>query len=224
MSDYKQGSFDAAKFKDVFGLSSVDEDKAYSDGSSTGTKQVAALGTYLTKSDYNRLKNDDKVWDAYASVNGQDAADKKRESGAMSINTLDALMDDLSAKKPEEAEEVAPTEPRKPYAKSPELAHAEARIKTHEEDVWSGKYSSDLYDMDYKPHAAATNFLDRYRMNLGSKLADGLYEDPQDRERYNTEVTRQRARTNPSNVGSGENEQSLDAALYARSGSDNRKA
>ena len=105
MSDYKKGTFDADKFQDVFGLSTVDESEAYSEGSGTGSKQTGALGTYMSEKDYNRLKDSDEVWDAYASVNGSDAMNKKRDGGSMSLNTLDALMDDLSvAKQTEETE------------------------------------------------------------------------------------------------------------------------
>ena len=132
---YKQNSFDAQQFQDVFGLKSVDEGKAYSEGSTTGTKQTGALGTYMTKKDYNRLKNDDKVWDAYASVHGKEAAASKREKGAMSINTLDSLMDDLSA----DAKEASPT-PKAPKPKtkeefveaSPEIVEAKERIAAYQ--------------------------------------------------------------------------------------------
>jgi len=105
MSDFKKGTFDADKFQDVFGLSTVDEGEAYTEGSGTGSKQTGALGTYMNKGDYNRLKDSDEVWDAYASINGSDAMEKKREGGSMSLNTLDALMDDLSVAKQEDSGE-----------------------------------------------------------------------------------------------------------------------
>ena len=138
---YKQNSFDAQQFQDVFGLKSVDEGKAYSEGSTTGTKQTGALGTYMTKKDYNRLKNDDKVWDAYASVHGKEAAASKREKGPMSINTLDSLMDDLSA----DAKETAPT-PKAPKPKeefveaSPEIVEAKERVKAYEKEMRGDGY------------------------------------------------------------------------------------
>ena len=140
---YKQGSFDAQQFEDVFGLKSVDEGKAYSEGSTTGTKQTGALGTYMTKKDYNRLKNDDKVWDAYASVHGEEAAAAKREKGAMSINTLDSLMDDLSADAETKAE--APTPVKKPdfVEASPEIVEAKQRVKAYEEEMRGDRF--DVY-------------------------------------------------------------------------------
>jgi hypothetical protein len=95
---YKPGSYDESRFSSVFGLKPVSEENAYSKGSTTGTKQVAGLGTYLTEDDYNRLRNSDKVKDAYAEVYGQSAADKKFEGNpdGLSINALDALFDKLA--------------------------------------------------------------------------------------------------------------------------------
>ena len=141
---YKQGSFDAQQFEDVFGLKSVDEGKAYSEGSTTGTKQTGSLGTYMTKKDYNRLKDDDKVWDAYASVHGDEAAAAKREKGAMSINTLDSLMDDLSA----DAKEAAPTpkapKPEEEFVEaSPEIVEAKERVKAYEKEMRGDRF--DVY-------------------------------------------------------------------------------
>ena len=140
---YKQGSFDAQQFEDVFGLKSVDEGKAYSEGSTTGAKQTGALGTYMTKKDYNRLKNDDKVWDAYASVHGEEAAAAKRDKGPMSINTLDSLMDDLSADAKTETE--APTPVKKPdfVEASPEIVEAKERVKAYENEMRGDRF--DVY-------------------------------------------------------------------------------
>ena len=70
MSRFAGEKLDAAAFKEQFGLESVPEGKAYSEGSTTGTKQVEGLGTYMTEKDYDRLKNDDKVWDMYSDVYG----------------------------------------------------------------------------------------------------------------------------------------------------------
>ena len=152
---YEQGTYDADQFKDVFGLKSVDEGKAYSKGSTTGTKQVGALGTYMTKKDYNRLKNDDKVWDAYASVHGEEAAAAKRDKGPMSINTLDSLMDDLSAGAPTEEAE-APAEVKKPdfVEASPEITEAKERAAAYTQKRLNGgfeifgKRKTDFYDPD----------------------------------------------------------------------------
>ena len=139
-----KNQFNAASLKEHFGIESVDEDKAYKKDSSTGTKQTAGLGTYLTEDDYNRLKNDDKVWTAYASLHGQSAMEDKRDGGDMSINTLDALFDDLSK---EEKEAVAPVkqEENKPIEHSPEIKQAVQRVRTYENDVMSGKLSNDIF-------------------------------------------------------------------------------
>ena len=154
---YKAGSFDADKFEEVFGLSTVDEGDAYTGGSSTGTKQVAALGTYMTKKDYNRLKDSDEVWDAYAAINGEDAMEKKRKKGDMSLNTLDALMDDLSAKAPEEEEESAPEEPFEKIAKSEDHLEAEANYDKHFENgnPWAATSAVDSYESAFKNATAA---------------------------------------------------------------------
>lgn len=169
---YKAGSFDAARFKDEFGLETVDESKAYSEGSSTGTKQTGALGTYMTKDDYNRLKNSDKVWKAYAAVNGKDAAEKKREGGDMSLNTLDSLMDKLSIDKPKEEAAPEPT-PSKPVQveRSPEFAHAKARVQQYTDDVTSGRTGKELFGKA----PDSTSFLDRYKLRLGERLENGNY-------------------------------------------------
>ena len=61
------------------------------------TKANSALGGgYLTNETYERLKGDARVKEAYAAVNGQEAADKKFKDGSISINTMDALFDTLT--------------------------------------------------------------------------------------------------------------------------------
>ena len=168
---YKTGSFDAARFKDEFGLKTVDESKAYSEGSTTGTKQTGALGTYITKEDYERLKGSDKVWDAYASIHGKDAAESKRQQGDMSINTFDALMDKLSIDKPNEAAP-EPTSSKPPQVeRSPEFAHAKARVQQYTDDVTSGRTGKELFG----EAPDSTSFLDRYKLRLGERLENGNY-------------------------------------------------
>ena len=152
---YKAGSFDADKFKEVFGLTTVDEGDAYTKGSSTGSKQVAALGTYMTKQDYNRLKDSDEVWDAYAAINGKKAMEKKREGGDMSINTLDALMDDLSAKAPQDNAETK--EPFQPVEKSEDHLEAEANYDKHFENgnPWDTTSAVQSYETAFARAAAS---------------------------------------------------------------------
>ena len=168
MSDFQKGSFDAAKFQDVFGLSSVDESKAYKKGSSTGTKQTAALGTYLTKDDYNRLKDSDQVWEAYASVNGSDAMEKKRKGGSLSVNALDGLMDDLSAAKQEKATEETAKEPFDPVGKSDDHKAAEENYDKHfdgDSNPWDTTSAVDSYQSAFDRVTAAGK-----EMNAGEYL------------------------------------------------------
>ena len=127
--NYKEGSFDAAKFKEIFGLKGVSEGKAYSEGSTTGTKQVGALGTYLTEKDYNRLKDSDEVRDAYTALRGEEAAEKKFAGGeGLSINTLDALFDDLSKGAPKESNK---KEKDDPIQYSQEKAQSKAYVDAY---------------------------------------------------------------------------------------------
>lgn len=105
-----------------------------------------------------------------------------------------------------------------PKELSPELAHAKARVQQHEEDITSGKYTADLYDMNYRPDGAQS-FLNRYKEKLGKQLDNGNYIE-QD---YQQDTSaKKEATTNSSKVASGANDNSLDTGYYARTGSDNR--
>lgn len=130
---FSVGGFRAKDFENVFGLSSVDEDKAYSEGSTTGTKQVGGLGTYLTEDDFNRNRNSDKTWKAYAAVYGEDAARSKRESNpdGLSINALDALYDKLAANIEKPADEVKNPQ----FVRSEEGARATAAAKSYRDNI-----------------------------------------------------------------------------------------
>ena len=153
---------DAAGFEKEFGLKSVSEADAYSKGSSTGTKQVGALGTYLTEDDYNRLKNDDSVWDAYSSVYGEDKMNDKRESNedGLSINALDALFDKLSADKPAEAAAPAKEEP---VYYSDKTASAKAGEAAYEKVILP--YQGD-YIMGRKTTNPSDDFMREYQLQL----------------------------------------------------------
>ena len=87
---------------------------------------------------------------------------------------------------------------------SERLATARARVSQYEEDRVSGQMAKDLYDSENNP---ASGFLERYKIKLGDKLANGKY----------------KASTNSSKVASGANDVSVDAAEYSRTGKDNRK-
>ena len=109
--------------------------------------------------------------------------------------------------------------PSKPTEMSPKLAHAKARVQQHEEDIVTGKYTSDLYDMDYRPDGAQS-FLNRYKEKLGPQLENGNYHEKKYSE--NVGEMRHQATTNSSKVASGANDNSVDASYYARTGRDNR--
>jgi len=91
---------------------------------------------------------------------------------------------------------------------SPRLATARARAAQYEEDRVSGQAAKDLYDSD---NHSAQGFLDRYKMKLGERLENGNYLEPD------------ASATNSSKVASGENDVSLDASEFSRTGKDNRK-
>ena len=95
-----------------------------------------------------------------------------------------------------------------PVELSPRLAHARARVSQYQQDMLDGTAVSDLYDSeDGNPQ----QFLDRYKLRLGEKLANGYYADPDG------------ATNNSSRVASGANDVSIDAAEFAKTGKDNRK-
>ena len=91
---------------------------------------------------------------------------------------------------------------------SPRLATARARASQYEEDRVSGQAAKDLYDSD---NHSAQGFLDRYKMKLGERLENGNYKKPD------------ASATNSSKVASGENDVSMDASEFSRTGKDNRK-
>jgi len=92
---------------------------------------------------------------------------------------------------------------------SPRLATARARAAQYEEDRVSGQAAKDLYDPDNNP---AEGFLERYKMRLGERLENGNYRPGNDD-----------TSTNSSKVASGQNDVSMDASEFSRTGKDNRK-
>jgi len=151
---------DAAGFEKEFGLKPVSEDEAYSKGSSTGTKQVGALGTYMTEDDYNRLKNDDKVKEAYAGIYGQEAMEDKFGEDGISINTLDALFDKLSAGKPADP---APAQEEQGIVYSDKTAKAKAGVAAYDKVI--RPYQGD-YIMGRKTTNPSEDFMNEYKLQL----------------------------------------------------------
>jgi len=91
---------------------------------------------------------------------------------------------------------------------SPRLATARARAAQYEEDRINGQAAKDLYDPGNNP---AEGFLERYKLKLGERLENGNYLKPD------------HSSTNSSKVASGENDVSMDASEFSRTGKDNRK-
>ena len=130
MSRFAAGSMTGAQLIEQFGLrqgGNVGSGFNASAGASDDdrTKANKALGNgYLTNETYNKLKNDSNLKAAYASLNGQEAADKKFRDGGISINTMDALFDDLT-KDPGDQAAAAEAAP-KPIQLSDRAAEAKA--------------------------------------------------------------------------------------------------
>jgi hypothetical protein len=160
--NYSQGAFNADDLKKHFGLedgsdvgAGYNADRGATDDDQTKDNDLLSAG-YLSNKNYDRLASDDKVKKAYAAINGQAAADKKFKDGSISINTLDALFDDLTAR----ANTAEPTpEPKKkpaPIEHSPEIKQAIDLAKSYEGNILSGKTSEDIYGSgsDYSFDAA----------------------------------------------------------------------
>ena len=95
-----------------------------------------------------------------------------------------------------------------PVELSPRLANARARVAQYEADRVSGQAAKDLYNSEDNP---AEGFMERYKLRLGEKLANGYYLEGDDHS------------VNSSKVASGQNDVSLDAAEFSKTGRDNRK-
>jgi hypothetical protein len=145
---------------------------------------------------------------------------KKYAAAGFDVKAIDMDGDDFThsniAIKPSD---FTPKGSNKPTELSPNLAHAKARVQQHEEDILTGKYTADLYDMNYRPDGAQS-FLNRYKEKLGTQLENGNYHEKKYAENVNEE--RHQATTNSSKVASGANDNSVDTGYYARTGRDNR--
>lgn len=85
------GKMDTDALLEQFGIKAGDS--TWAEGSTTGIKGNPVLGEgYLDEKDYDRLKNSDAVWEAYAAQHGQEAMEAKREGNpeGLSINALDS--------------------------------------------------------------------------------------------------------------------------------------
>ncbi len=164
--NYTRNSMNSDDLKNHFGLADG-SDVGSGFNKSTGatddnqTKGNALLGEgYLTDDNYEKLRNSDKVWDAYAAMEGQEAADEKREGNpdGLSINALDGLFDNLTANAdPKKAPE--PITEKEEVVHSPEIQQAKARVGKYENDILSGKTSQDIY-------GGADDFYTDYQLKL----------------------------------------------------------
>ena len=149
--NYSQGAFNADDLKNHFGLQDGTAKAGYNaaagatDGDKAKDNDLLGKG-YLSNEKYESLKSDSKIKDAYAAINGQDAADKKFKDGSISINTMDALFDDLTARANTETVAAEPEKERTPIEHSPEVKQAKERVANYENDVLSGKMSQDIFE------------------------------------------------------------------------------
>ena len=143
MAKYSPGSMSAEDLINQFGLQKggdvgdgFNAKAGASDGNQTKGNKLLGDG-YLTNEQYEKLKDSDKVRQAYAAINGQEAADKKFSKGGLSINTLDSLFDDLTAEEAaEKAIETATAEPvPEPIQLSRTAAEAKARAQAYQDTI-----------------------------------------------------------------------------------------
>jgi len=166
MSRFAAGSMTGDELIEEFGIqtgSDVGEGFNAAAGATDGnkTKENSSLGGgYLTNETYEKLKSDSKIKEAYASINGQEAADKKFKDGYISINTMDALFDDLT-KAPEKNDEVTP-KVELPVVLSDRAAKAVAGTKAYE-NVMLPRQGFPLND----DTSVISDFDNQYKLELG---------------------------------------------------------
>jgi hypothetical protein len=173
MSRFAAGSMTGDQLIEEFGLQNGGD---VGDGFNAGagasddnkTKSNKALGEgYLTDETYNKLKNDSNLKAAYASINGEAAAEKKFGNGGISINTMDALFDDLT-KTPEEEEAAAPTpQPKEDVVLSDRAANAIAYTEAYE-DVMLPRQGDYAIKND---QSVVSDFENDFKLNLARAKA-----------------------------------------------------
>lgn len=173
MSRFSAGSMTGDQLIEEFGLQQGGD---VGDGFNAGagatdgnrTKGNKALGDgYLSDKTYNKLKNDSKVKAAYAAINGQEAADKKFSKGGISINTMDALFDDLTKTPQQEEAPVAAPEAPKPIQLSDRAAEAIAYTKAYD-DVMLPRQGDYIIKND---QSVINDFNNTYKLNLARAKA-----------------------------------------------------
>ena len=175
MSRFSAGSMTGDQLIEEFGLQQGGDvgdgfNAAAGADDNNKTKSNKALGDgYLTNETYEKLKNDSDVKAAYASINGQEASDKKFSNGGVSIDTLDALFDDLTKAPTEQAEDApeAAPEAKKPVVLSDRAAKAIAYTKAYE-DIFLPRQGDYTIRND---QSVITDFNNDYKLNLARAKA-----------------------------------------------------
>ena len=165
-------------------------------------------GSFYQIDGFKREQNDDLDTDQGKVFSSALQADAKSANDAYDPSTFNTATDVENALRQLDGGGETEATPDKNIELSPRLATARARAAQFEEDRVSGQMSKDLYDSD---NHSAEGFLERYKLKLGERLENGNF------------LTPDASATNSSKVGSGENDVSLDASEYSRTGKDNRK-
>ena len=187
-----------------YGLTATDASKADHDKGIV----KAPDGSFYQIDGFKREQNDDLDTDQGKVFSSALQSDAKSANDAYDPSTFNTATDVENALRQLDGGGEAEATPDKNIELSPRLATARARAAQFEEDRVSGQMSKDLYDSD---NHSAEGFLERYKLKLGERLDNGNF------------LTPDASATNSSKVGSGENDVSLDASEYSRTGKDNRK-
>ena len=172
MSRFAVGSRTGDELIEEFGIqtgSDVGDGFNAAAGATDGnkTKENSSLGGgYLTNETYEKLKSDAKVKEAYASLHGQEAADQKFKDGSISINTMDALFDDLTKASKEEAPEAAP-QAKEDVVLSDRVANAIAYTKAYEEGMQERQGDYTIKD----DQSVVSDFYNDFKLNLARAKA-----------------------------------------------------
>lgn len=165
-------------------------------------------GSFYQIDGFKREQKDDLDTDQGAAFKSSLEADARAANSAYDPSTFNTATDVENALRHLKGGAEDKEAPLKDVELSPRLATARARASQYEEDRVSGQAAKDLYDSENNP---SEGFLERYKLKLGERLENGYYKEPD------------ASSTNPSKVASGENESSVDAAEFSRTGRDSRK-
>ena len=153
MASYEPGEASWSQLKKDFGFkrrpdagddfNSSMMDKSGTQDVGDGTFQLGdSSGAYMTEKDWEKNRNTDKTWEAYAKVYGEEAMQSKREGNedGLSASAFDSLMDNLyeGGDDKEDKVELTPED----YKYSQPIMDAKERVSKFQEDRQSGA----LYD------------------------------------------------------------------------------